>query len=173
MDSKTRVFISFSHSPHERGLVEKLIKELHAHQISTCSTAENLAAGVNWQRDVEQAVKSADAVIILVDPKRAPDQRQQFEWRVALETQWEDPKKRLIPVLLGNAELPSFLSSRQALRVKAPKRDWGRAVEELVHVVNNELAEGGEFVSVEREDPAKRRERLRYIEEAAHSMKPQ
>jgi hypothetical protein len=173
MERKTRVFISFSHSPHERGLVEKLIKELQAHQIPTCLTAENLAARANWQREVEQAVKSADAVIVLVDPKREPDKRQQFEWSVALETQWEDPEKRLIPVLLGDAELPSFLSSRQVLRVKDPKRDWGRAVEELVHVVNNELTEGGEFVSVEGEDPAKRRERLHYIEEAAQSMKPQ
>jgi hypothetical protein len=173
MESKTRVFISFSHSPHERGLVERLIKEFHAHQISTCSPAENHAVGANWQREVEQAVKSADAVIVLVDPKREPDTRQQFEWRVALETQWQDPAKRLIPVLLGKGELPSFLSSRQALRVKDPKRDWGRAVEALVQVVNNELTEASEFVSVEHEDPAKRRERLRYIEEAAQSMKPQ
>jgi hypothetical protein len=171
MERKTQVFISFSHAPHERTLVEKLIKALHAHQISTCATAEHRAAGANWQREVEQAVKSADAVIVLVDPKREPDQRQQFEWRVALETQWENPEKRLIPVLLENAELPSFLSSQPALRVKDPQRDWERAVEALVHVVNNELAEAGEFLSVEREDPAKRRERLQHIEEAAQSLK--
>ena len=70
MERKTQVFISFSHAPHERTLVEKLIKALHAHQISTCATAEHRTAGANWQREVEQAVKSADAVIVLVDSIR-------------------------------------------------------------------------------------------------------
>jgi hypothetical protein len=39
--------------------------------------------------------------------------------------------------------------------------------------LKNEQPASGEFVSTEEEDPAKRRERLRYIEEAAQSLKTQ
>src|SRR5204863_3567375 len=163
MNKIKNVFISYSHQ--DRGLAEKLIKELHAHDISTFSAAEDLEPGADWQRKVEQGVKSADAVIVLVDPKHEPDRYQQFQWSAALEAEWEDPNKRLIPLLLWNAEPPSFLSNRQVLRVRDPKKEWGRAVEELVHVLKDEQTASGKFVSTEEEDPAKRRDRLRHIEE--------
>jgi hypothetical protein len=162
------VFISYAH--RDRGLAEKLIKKLQAHDISI-SAAENLEVGEHWQMEIEQAVKSADAVIVLVDPKREPDSHQQFEWSAALEAEWEDSSKRLIPLLLGNAEPPSFLLSRQALRVKNPKKEWNRALDELVRVLNKDLTESAEFGSIEEEDPSKRCERLQYIEKTAHTLK--
>jgi|SRR5712692_7515238 len=171
MSKTRRVFLSFSHQ--DRGLAEKLIEELHAQGISTVSSTENLEMGVDWQREIERAVKAADAVVVLVDSKHAPDRHQQFEWSAALEAEWEDPSKRLIPLLLRNAEVPSFLSNRPALKVQDPRKEWGRALEELVHVLKNEQPASGEFVSTEEEDPSKRRERLRYIEEAAQSLKTQ
>lgn len=160
------VFISHAHQ--DRRLAQKLSEELHGHGISTFPSAENLKAGPDWQQqEIEEAIKLATAVIVLVDPKRQPDDRQRFEWSTALEEAWKDPRKQLIPFLLGNAELPSFLSHRQGLRVRDPKNEWGRAVAELIHVLNNDITEPGEFVSVEEVDPSKRTDRLRYIEETA------
>jgi hypothetical protein len=164
------VFIS--HARQDRRLIRKLIEELHGHRISTFPSTEDLEAGPDWRRqEIEEAIKLADAVIVVVDPKHQPDDRQRFEWSAALEEAWKDPRKRLIPLLLGNAELPSFLSHRQGLRVRDPKKEWGRAVAELIRVLENNLTEPREFVSVEQEDPSKRSDRLREIEEAAQSLK--
>jgi hypothetical protein len=164
------VFIS--HARQDRRLIRKLIEELHGHGISTFPSTEDLEAGPDWQQqEIEEAIKLSNAVIVLVDPKHQPDDRQRFEWSAALEEAWKDPRKRLIPLLLGNAELPSFLSHRQALRVRDPKKEWGRAVAELIRVLENNLTEPGEFVSVEQEDPSKRSDRLREIEEATQILK--
>lgn len=166
------VFISYPH--RDRGLAEELIKKLRAHNISI-SVAENLEVGEHWQAKIEQAVKLADAVVVLVDPKGEPDSHQQFEWSTALEAEWEDPTKRLIPLLLGNAKLPSFLSSKKALRVRNPEKEWDRAVEQLVRVLNKDPVESSEFVSIEKEDPSKPfeqlRKRLQYIEKTAQTLK--
>jgi TIR domain/PAS fold len=159
------VFIS--HAQQDLRLAQKLSEQLRGHGISTFPSAENLKAGSDWQQEIEKAINLANAVIVLVDPKRQPDNHQRFEWSTALEEAWKDPSKRLIPFLLGNSELPSFLSHRQVLRVRNPKKEWGRAVAELIHVLKNDFTESGEFVSVEQEDPSKRSDRLRDIEEAA------
>ena len=164
------VFISYARQ--DRRLIRKLIEELHGHGISTFPSTEDLEAGPDrQQQQIEEEIKLANAVIVLVDPKHQPDDRQRFEWSAALGEAWKNPRKRLIPLLLGNAELPSFLSHRQALRVRDPKKEWGRAVAELIQVLQNNLTEPGEFVSVEQEDPSKRSDRLREIEEAARILK--
>jgi hypothetical protein len=151
---------------------------LDAHGLSTAATGfalpdTNLAPGTEWQREVENTVKSADAVIIIVDAKGEPERNQQFEWRTALEAEWENPGKRLVPVLLQNAELPSFLSKKQGLRVRNPRREWDRAIAELISLLKGEPSDSSEFLSIEEEDPAKRHERLQYIEKAAQAMKIQ
>ncbi len=172
MSSVKKVFVSYSSQDPE--LVQQLTQELQTHGISTFSVAEALTLGAGWQQKVEQEVKSADAVIVLVYPKREPDRYQQFEWSVALEAAWENPDKRIIPLLMRNAEPPSFLSGKLALRVRNPKKEWKKAVEELIHVLKNEQTEGAEFLqTTEEEDPAKRQDRLQYIEEVAQASKTQ
>lgn len=163
------VFVSYSHQ--DRELAEKLVRELNAHQISTFCAAESLEPGVNWQREIEQAIKTADAVVVLVSARHDPDPHQQFEWSTALETEWENPGKRLIPLLLRDAELPSFLSNRQALRIIDPRKDWKQAIEALLHALRDEPPEAEKLVSTDKEALSKRRDRLRYIEEMAHTLK--
>ncbi len=162
------VFLSYALP--DRELVQKLIDTLEAGGITTCFSARNADAAPEWQR-IEDAIKAADAVVIVVGAKEEPDRTQQFEWRTALEAQWEEPNKRLIPLLLRKVPLPSFLSGKRGLRVHDPKREWGKAVEQLLHLLKNEHLESGEFLATEREAPAKRRARLQYIEEAAESLR--
>lgn len=170
MSEKREVFISYS--DRDRGLAEKLIKELNTHRISTSSVDKSLKAGTDWQHEIKHAIKSADAAVILIGPGREPSAYQQLEWSTLLEAKWEDPNKRLIPVLFGDAELPSFLSDRQALRVKDPK-EWKKLAEKLVHFLKGDPTYSNRLVSfkVEKEDPSKRRDRLEYIEKTAQALK--
>jgi hypothetical protein len=134
-------------------------------------TGEQPTLGAPWQQEVEQAIKSADAVVVIVDSKGEPDRQQQFEWRAALESAWENSEKQLIPVLLRNVEIPSFLSNRRGLRVKNPRREWDRAVKALICLLKDEEPQAPDLITVEEEDPAKRRDRLQYIEKVAQAMK--
>lgn len=168
MGQITSVFLSYA--LQDRELVQKLIDALEAGGIEAFSSARTLDTGTEWQH-IEQAIKAADAVVVVVGSKGEPDRTQQFEWRVALEEKWEKPGKRLIPLLLRNAPLPSFLSGRQGLRVRDPKKEWGKAVVQLLHLLKDEQPESGELLSTEQEAPAKRRARLQYIEEAAENLR--
>jgi len=179
MSNVNNVFISYP--PRDSELADTLVSELAAHGLTPSSTklvtslssmtGEKPTPRTSWQQEVEHAIKSADAVIVIIGPKGEPDRQQQFEWRVALESEWENSEKRLIPVFLQNAELPSFLSNKQGLRVKNPRREWDRAVKTLICLLKDEEPQSREFLSTEEEDPAKRRERLQYIEKAALAMK--
>lgn len=55
--------------------------------------------------------------------------------------------------------------------MRDPRKEWGRAVEELIHLLKGGQTESSEFLSSEQEDPAKRRDRLQYIEEVAQTLK--
>jgi hypothetical protein len=169
MSEKMNVFVSYSHQDQRQA--RTLIEGLEASGISTVSAAGDFMQGQEWERGIGQAIRSADAVVLLVDSKHEPDPLQQSEWRAAVEAGWEEPNKRLIPLLLGDTEVPSFLSNRMVIRVRHPRQELKRAVEQLAHVLKNERTPTDEFLSTEVEDPAKRQERLRYIEEIAQSLK--
>ena len=181
MGEVKNVFVSYP--PRYSKLADNVVSELATHGLKPSSTkivtsllpttGDKPAPGVQERREVERAVQSADAVIVIVGPKGELDKQQQFEWRAALEAEWENSEKRLIPVLLQNAELPSFLSSKQGLRVRDPRRDWDRAVKALICLLKDEEPQARDLITVEEEDPAKRRERLQYIERAAQAMKIQ
>ncbi len=163
------VFVSYSHQ--NRRQARTLIQGLEASGISTVSAAEDLTHAETWDSEVGQAIRNADAVVLLVDSKHEPDRLQESEWRAAVEAGWEEPGKRIIPLFLGEGEAPSFLSNRMAVRVRHPKEELKRAVEQLAHVLKNEQTPSDEFLSIEVEDPTKRQERLRYIEDVAQSLK--
>jgi hypothetical protein len=169
MSDKLNVFVSCSQ--RDRRQARTLIKGLEASGIVAFWDDADLAPGDTWYAQIEQAIRKADAVVLLVDSRHEPDAFQRAEWQAAVEAGWEEPDKRLIPLLLGDAEVPSFLTNRLAIRVRHPKQDLDGAVEQLAHVLKNEQTPTDDFLSIEPEDPAKRRDRLRYIEEVAQSLK--
>lgn len=170
MGKTLNVFLSYSDQDHR--FAEKLGGELRAHGISTSSMdVVSYRSDEDWQQRVKRAVTSADAVVVLVDSKHAPDPHQQFEWSAALEATWADPSKRLIPLLLRNAEPPSFLADKQACRVKNPSKEWKQAGEALIHALKDTPAESEQTLPAQEEASSKRQARLQYIEEAAHNLK--
>ncbi|MGE0820488.1 MAG: toll/interleukin-1 receptor domain-containing protein [Candidatus Binatia bacterium] len=164
-----KVFLSYSSQDHE--LAQQLSSELQAGGVATITAEQISASGTNWQQRLEHAVRTADAVVVVVSAKGEPDRTQQVEWRIALEETWEKPKKQLIPLLLRNTPLPSFLSGRQVLRIRDSQKGWRKAITQLLHIFKGEPPESGTLLSVEREASAKRRARLQYIGEAAEALR--
>lgn len=161
--------MSFSHQ--DRKLAEKLIQRLKTDKIPAVSPARDAEAEESFTEQVERAVKLADAVVVVVGPTHEPDERQRREWSAALEATWEDSDKMLIPIVIGDAKAPSFLSGRQVLRVRNPQVEWDSAMRKLLRVLNEGKGSFGEFVSVGPRDRSKRQARLQYIEDAARTLK--
>lgn len=103
------IFLSYASA--NRKVAEKLRDELGKAGIAVWSDANTLSTGERWRDRIEDAIRSASAILVLIGPKNGDDSEQQFTWQVALETVWQDPGKRLIPILLRGAAPPPFLYS--------------------------------------------------------------
>ena len=122
-------------------------------------------ADADWQKAVEEAIRAADAVILLLGSSVAPTKYQELEWSVALESYWANRNKLLIPVLLGDAVLPSFAASFQALRMPEACWDWSPVMEALLH------GRGVLPDSTPKKDSSRLTERLKNVEAFAQSIK--
>lgn len=126
---------------------------------------------------LEQAIQASDAIIVMVgsDPELVDEPR--LEWRLALESVWQDPNKRMIPFLLDEAETPAFVRSSVApeeslpvVRAREPEQDWEQAVKTLVAILRNEAdwSQVEQVPSVTEQDREEQRRRqaeiLRYVE---------
>jgi hypothetical protein len=123
------VFISY---PQEaQADASKLAATLNQKGLSAWTAGDNLSDNNrDWKTEVENALKSAVAIVFLVYPKREPSYWLQHEYMNALESYWSGSAKILVPVLIGNVEPPSFLRQWQSLKVH-DKSDWDRAASQL------------------------------------------
>ena len=163
MGKLKNVFVSFSRRDEAAG--RSLIEELRRHYFSVSGEVGDFNADVDWQKAVEEAIRSAEAVILLLGSSAAPTKHQELEWSITLESHWADPKKLLIPVLLGDASLPSFVANFQAFRLANADGGWGPVIQALIQ---GQVVEANPIVV---KDTAKLRERLKSVEEFAQSIK--
>ena len=101
------VFLSYPAANQK--LADRLRAELSREGLSISAFDARERAGVEWRKQVEPMIRAADDILILVGLRKNPDEAQQLEWRVALQAAWQDPRKRLIPVLVRNATPPPFV----------------------------------------------------------------
>jgi hypothetical protein len=137
------VFISYSGFKGAQ-LAEELNRALVTRGIHTWFAQQDLAPGEPFRERLEQAIRSADDIILLIAPGGALSEWQQWEWRAAIEAVWKG--KQLIPVLIGDAEIPGLVRSTvspgqpvQVVRIADPQRDWDREVDRLAQVLTKKL----------------------------------
>jgi hypothetical protein len=108
------VFIS--HSRANGSAAFRLCEELRKRKVETWLDARDLAPGVEWDQGVISAIQSADGFVFLIGPQGPGDRWQTFEWQQIVNHEYYlDPAKPLIPVLIGNPDVPGFLKTRQSL----------------------------------------------------------
>jgi len=161
------VAVSCSHA--SRRWAEKIAGQLEAEQFVVWLDTTALKPGEDWNLKITQAIGAARAVVLVIDD-RPPDVWQRAQWSAALEASWNKPELQLVPILLGDAEIPSFLAGRQALRVRDPKNEWSEATRELVSLLRGNEARSEHLIVIAEEDRSKRATRLRYIDEATRAM---
>lgn len=112
--SAMKAFLSYPPSEQEFG--RSLRAALGKRGISVRSSNE-LTPGSSWWDWIEEAVQGSEALVLLVFDRQLASQWQDLEWRAVLRAAWADPThKRLVPVLMGETQLPGALTRWQALR---------------------------------------------------------
>ena len=170
------VFISYSGSEGAK-LAERLNQILVQQGILTWFDKQDITPGKPFRATLEQAIRDADDIILLITPGSGASEWQRAEWQAAIEAVWKG--KRMIPVLVGQAEIPSFIRSTvgpgqsvQAFHI-GDQRDWDREVGRLVQVLTKKLdwkAVADNFDSTE-EDKARQKQWLDDLKGVAKTFK--
>ena len=111
------VFISYAREDGD--VARKLAEQLWAAGLEPWLDEERLQPGQDWAKEVETAISRAKAVLLVLscssDATRPWVSR---EWQAILQRSWEAPETRLVPVLLDNIDLPTFLKDRVPLDLR-------------------------------------------------------
>lgn len=175
-----KVFVSASAGSAD--LVPRLADQLKSNGIDTSTSLSPSEAGTSPDSSAAmlQNLHSCDTFLLLIDSSRPRTPAQDMEWRASLEAAWSDSKKKLIPVLIGDVEVPNFVRSSvrpgepiEAIRVKDPSRDWSDVTTQLVKVFKDEASLGSiaQNFNSTAQDRAAQKKRLDYLKSAAEKFK--
>jgi TIR domain len=118
--------IFISHSGADRAfadeLRDKLVAAGHRSLFLDYDPEHGIPPGCEWERELYAQLRSCQAVVVLCSKRsmRSP-------WVFAEVTQAKALGKHLFPLRLDDADIPSLITSRQIIDMRAPTQDaWGR-----------------------------------------------
>ena len=113
-----QVFISYQHADAE--FAENLMFRIKDAGFNSWVDSENLRAGEEWQVRIDQAIKSAFALIVIMTPEAQASEYVTYEWSFA----WGAGVK-VIPVMYKQTQLHPRLKTLQYLDfTNFPTRPW-------------------------------------------------
>ena len=127
------VFISYSYQEREKA--EQLASALENRGLSPWLAHKNLSGSKDFRYEILKKLDSCKALVLLVEPTRAPSDRLQLEYMAALESVWKDQDKLLIPILTGKGDVPAFLRPFSVWRIPDRKKDWSAFSERLADTI--------------------------------------
>jgi hypothetical protein len=103
-----RVYIAGS--IREGAVIESLRKNLLARGVDVDTALDDARPGTDWQEAMQSTIRHADAVVVVLRGPGAPYAQQEVELV-------RSGAKLVIPVMIGEAELPAAMQSFQALHI--------------------------------------------------------
>ena len=172
---KFDVFIA---SPDERAGVREhflpaLTEALKEQGFSLWVDKEQLAPGINWSEQLQNAMKSSRNIVLIMGPKHkdaiaGPNVYLEVG---ALEMSWSDPKKRIIPLVSGDVRIPGDLSDLPAIRIGNTPEEWKRTIQKVVKAIKAPAHAIKKSRAASPQKRAERQARLSYIEKAAQILR--
>lgn len=167
--------VYFSHDPKETTEAEegRFADALRQAGLEPVDSAADLEpGGGNWQEKISEKLTSSDALVFVIGPESERSPWLQREWSASVEESWANPDKPMIPILVGDAELPPFLQNRNAIRV-ASGEQWEEAARSLVAALEGGARDNTiSSPDAERELAAQRQQRLSEIAQEAAKLEP-
>jgi hypothetical protein len=130
------VFVS--HSRVNSSAALRLCDELRKRSVDTWLDARDLAPGVEWDHGVVSAIQGAAGFVFLIGPQGPGDRWQTFEWQQVVNHEYYlDAAKPLIPVLIGDPDVPGFLKNRQSLVLGDTPASCEEVADKIVSALKN------------------------------------
>jgi hypothetical protein len=135
MPERKKVFISYSRADED--VVNQLSSVLRRHHFEPWSMAD-ATAGEDLRARIEEALRSADAFVVVIGADTAESDFARWEWAQALRHSWANRgEKAIIPIVLTGAEVPAFARRRDAITLDRGDAEALEVVAE--HVANPSL----------------------------------
>lgn len=120
-----KVFLSYSSRDSDFAELAKL--KLEASGIEVWLDQGTLRPGEEWRNAIEEGINSSDALIVVLSPNSSTSSYVTFEWAYAF-----GKEKKIIPVLIQEAEIHPRLQLLQHLNFTDPRRrNWKDLAKEL------------------------------------------
>ena len=161
--------VYFSRDPRDTAQVDeaRFSETLREAGVEPVDGAADFAPGEDWQQAIGEKLNASDALVFVIGPESEKNPWLQRQWSASVEESWANPDKPMIPILIGNAELPPFLRNRNAIHV-ASESELDEAARSVIAAL-----EGGAATNIvtspdaERELAAQRQQRLSEIAQDA------
>ena len=111
-EAVAQIFVSYSRQ--DQGFVSRLIESLKGYGYTTFFD-ELIAPGQDWQAALTHALQSADALVAVISQTSSRAPFVMTEIGAALAYARESGRMLVIPVILGDTEIPAPLRSVQAI----------------------------------------------------------
>jgi hypothetical protein len=106
--------------------------------VATWLDTRDLLPGTDWGKGVSDAIETAAGFVFVIGPAGSADQWQTFEWQQIVNNEYYlDPTKCLIPVLIGDPELPGFLKTRRTLVLGDTPDSYEEVAAKVVSTLEN------------------------------------
>jgi hypothetical protein len=126
-----RIFLSFV--SRDRDAAERIIRHLRTSGFDLVTGHGEISPGDHWPSEVLRAIKSCDAVVVLLSAASLKSEYASFEISAAVASR----EKILIPVILEKGlELPFFLRDIHYIDLSNP-RDWQEGLDSLVRALTH------------------------------------
>lgn len=126
-----RVFLSFV--SRDSDAAERIIHHLKVAGFDVASGHTEISPGTHWPSEVLRAIRSNDAVVVLLSAASLASASASFEISAAVASQ----EKIIIPVVLEKGlELPFFLRDIHHVDLSNP-RDWQEGMDSLVRALKH------------------------------------
>jgi hypothetical protein len=120
-----RVFVSYDRADGE--FVDELVKRIQSEGFEVWKDSHSLNAGDDWRAQIDEGIRQAAALIVVMTPEARESEYVSYEWACALGA-----GVKVIPVLLKTTDLHARLSAMHYLDfTNQEKRPWDHLVHEL------------------------------------------
>lgn len=130
----TAPLVFISHSYADRATARECAEALRSRGVSVWS--DEIAPGERIQDVVRERLDKANVFVLLISPDTQDSPWVRFESSEVLKHTWRDPTRRVLPIVIGQAQLPGYLRDHFFLKISP-----GRASEVFDALVNFVSAE--------------------------------
>src|SRR2546430_13132507 len=120
----SHIFISYKHEDNYNDFADNLINRVKEAGFTTWRAIDELHAGEIWRMEIDQAIKDAFAMIVIMTPEAKVSEYVTYEWAFALGV-----GVKVIPIMLKHAELHPRLEDIQHLDFTGRFRPWDKLID--------------------------------------------